>query len=184
MAAWTIMLVGLVCAVPIGAFAQSLAAVAEQSSNRAASTTRTYTNADLVPVSDAAVPATPAVPETAIPEPAGAAKPAPSAVPKGVVEEYAGAGRVNVVSRVEKSNSSENEPFWRKVTKSVKDRLATAEGQLALVTNRLQTAEGRDRDSLVALESKIRRDMEFITAEFEGHKKRAKALGVPDDWLR
>ena len=173
--------IALAVGTPAAVSAQSLAAIAE-SGGTTESATRTYTNDDLLADGGASKPSAPA------PAPAPVETPAvdipPAAAKRVIVEENVGAGSVNLIIKPEKSASAENEPFWRKVTKSVKDRLTTAENELATISARLETADPRERERLMTLRSKAQRDIELINAEFAGHQKRAKALGVPAEWLR
>lgn len=171
-------------AAPAVAMAQSLAAVAEQAASRDGAAVKTYTNADL---EDAGTPRdASAVPQAApSPEAAAAAVEEP-ATPRPIdgVEKPSGESPGNVVIELEKNSSAENEPFWRRVTKSVKDRIATAEAELEMIAGLLETAGDNDREKLMNLQIKRQRDLESLNAEYAGHVKRAQALGVPPEWLR
>src|SRR5688572_9298021 len=148
------------------ATAQSLAAIAEKAPKHNGAAVKTYTNADLD-----AVPTLPAkAPALAESEAAPAEEPA-TPLPRQTIEEIPGEGQVNVVTKVEKNSSAENEPFWRRVTKSVKDRIATAEAELAMIAGRLDSAGPGDREKLTALQSKRQKDLEFLNAEYAGHVK-------------
>lgn len=167
------------------AFAQSLAVIAEKSAARSGTAAKTYTNADLedAGIPDrgaAAVPQASALPETGTPaveEPA-------TKRPTDAVDTSSGEGPGNVVVKLEKNSSAENEPYWRRVTKSVKDRIAKTEADLAMIAGLLETAGDADREKLTSLQAKRQRDLEFLNAEYAGHIKRAQALGVPAEWLR
>ena len=171
-------------AAPADAVAQSLAALAEQAASHNGAAVKTYTNADLedagTPRDASAVPQPSALPEAGAPaveEPA-------TRRPIVTVEKPSGESPGNLVIKLEKNSSAENEPFWRRVTKSVKDRIATAEAELAMIAGLLETAGDNDREKLTSLQTKRQRDLEFLNAEYAGHVKRAQALGVPPEWLR
>jgi hypothetical protein len=162
--------------------AQSLAALAARSTSDDRAAVKTYTNADLDTVTSS--PAAPSPGGLAADAEAPAAAQAAPPTARTILEEGAGEGHVNSVTKVEKNSSAENEPFWRRVTKSVKDRIATAEAQLAMIAKRLETAGDNDREKLTSLQTKGQRDLESLNAEYAGHVKRAQALGVPPEWLR
>lgn len=172
-------------AIPTIAAAQSLAALAEQSGSRPAAQ-KTYTNADLDVVSaPEASPSTPSAPPPADAPVAPAAEEKSAPRSPLVIEEYAGGGgRVNVIAKVEKNQSAENEPYWRGVVKTVKNRIAKAEADLASIARSLETADDRERGRLMELQARTQRDLESLNAQYEGHVKRAQVLGVPQEWLR
>ena len=169
---------------PAPAGAQSLAAVAGQT--RAASE-RTYTNADLVngekPATAAATPPSPAEPAESTP-----AKP-PAKGP--VYEEDKAGGYVNVKVEAETNQAAQDEAYWRRVTKTTRDRIAQAEAdmakmdaQLAAGANGERQLTARDRENLTALRARRQRDAEQLRLALEAHLNRAKALGVPAEFLR
>jgi hypothetical protein len=170
---------------PSAVIAQSLAAIAEKAATRNSAAVKTYTNEDLDSATasrgDApAVPQHSGLADAGIPAVEESAKPNP----RPAAEKVPGNGEGNVVVALDKNSSAENEPYWRRVTKSVKDRIAKAEGELTAIAGLVESAGGSDREKLTALQSKRQRDLEFLNAEYAGHVKRAKALGVPADWLR
>lgn len=170
---------------PSYVIAQSLAAVAEQAATRNGAATKTYTNEDLEGATTSrgdasAVPQRSALAEAVTPAIEESVKP----IPQPAADKAPGDGAGNVVIKLEKNSSAENEPYWRRVTKSVKDRIAKAEAELNTIAGLLETAGGSDREKLTSLRERRQDDLEFLNAEYDGHMKRAQALGVPKEWLR
>ena len=164
--------------------AQSLAAVAQISAPRAAGS-KTYTNADLQGSAQAVSATAPAAVDASDPEPDAPAVVQPTPPPGRVVfEEDMGEGRINMIVKPEKSASSQNEPFWRKTIKGVKDRIAKSEADLVALDGRLGSASDAEREGLLQLRLKREHDLELLNLEYKGHLKRATALGVPEAWLR
>ena len=154
------------------ASAQSLAAIASQS-GKTAPAGKTYTNADLpadtTPAKTDAAPA---------PMPAGGEKPPTAAAPKGpAYEEIPGTGKLNVRVEAESNQAAQDEDFWRQGARNLRERIAAAEGDIALLA-------GRQDDDIGDDIAKRQQDVAALRKSLDAHLRRAKALNVPSEWVR